>query len=239
MSTKQFVAVASFISIVILACAAPSPMQAQATKPESMAPVDQYLMDRDAEIALARSAAPEDISRDATTMVLGRHGYETAVAGKNGFVCAVERSWMTGFDAPEFWNPKIRAAICYNPPAARSVLPITEIRARMALDGRSKTEMIAGIKAAYDRKELPPLEPGSMAYMMSKQSYLGGEAPHNVAHLMFYIPLMDGANWGADLPNSPIYLLPQFRGAPEPIDLFIVGTRRWSDGTPQPIPVSH
>jgi len=31
----------------------------------SMAPLDQYLMDRDAEIAMARSAAPEAISRDA------------------------------------------------------------------------------------------------------------------------------------------------------------------------------
>jgi hypothetical protein len=57
-----------------------------------MAPLDQYLMvDRDAEIAMARSAAPEAISRDAYVLVLGRHGYETAVKGKNGFVCVVER----------------------------------------------------------------------------------------------------------------------------------------------------
>jgi len=53
-----------------------------------MAPVDQYVIeDRVAEIALARSAAPESISRDAEVMVLGRHGYETAIQGKNGFVC--------------------------------------------------------------------------------------------------------------------------------------------------------
>jgi len=59
----------------------------------SMAPVEQYLMeDRNSEIALARSAAPESISRDAEVMVLGRHGYETAIEGKNGFVCIVERS---------------------------------------------------------------------------------------------------------------------------------------------------
>jgi hypothetical protein len=39
----------------------------------SMAPLDQYLMeDRTAEIALARSAAPPSISKDATVMVLGR-----------------------------------------------------------------------------------------------------------------------------------------------------------------------
>ena len=59
----------------------------------SMAPIEQYLMDRTAEIALARSAAPESISDDAEILVLGRHGFETAVKGKNGFVCIVERSW--------------------------------------------------------------------------------------------------------------------------------------------------
>ena len=38
-----------------------------------------------------RSAAPDAISRDATVLVLGRHGYETAVEDKNGWVCMVER----------------------------------------------------------------------------------------------------------------------------------------------------
>src|SRR5579864_2683254 len=80
----------------------------------SMAPLEQYLMaDRDAEIALARSAAPESISRDAEVMVLGRHGYETAIQGKNGFVCVVERSWTAPIDDPNFWNPKLRGPICF------------------------------------------------------------------------------------------------------------------------------
>jgi hypothetical protein len=87
----------------------------------SMASLDQYLMERNAEIALARSAAPESISRDAEVLVLGRHGYETPVKGKNGFVCVVERSWMAPFDHPEFWNPKMRGPLCFNPPAVQSV----------------------------------------------------------------------------------------------------------------------
>jgi hypothetical protein len=49
-----------------------------------MAPVDQYLMERNAEILLARSAAPDSISSDATVLILGRQGYETAVEGRNG-----------------------------------------------------------------------------------------------------------------------------------------------------------
>src|SRR5579872_1263377 len=90
----------------------------------NMAPLDQYLMtDRNAEITLARSAAPESISRDAKVLVLGKQGYETAVEGNNGWVCVVERGWMAPFDNREFWNPKIRGPVCFNPPAARSILP--------------------------------------------------------------------------------------------------------------------
>ena len=84
----------------------------------NMAPLDQYLAERNTEIALARSAAPESISRDAEVMVLGRHGYEIAAEGKNGFVCMVERSWTAGIEDPDFWNPKLRAPICFNPPAS-------------------------------------------------------------------------------------------------------------------------
>jgi hypothetical protein len=82
-----------------------------------MAPFDQYLIERTAEIALAPSAAPESISPDAEVMVLGQHGYETVVKGKNGFVCVVERSWTAGIDDPDFWNPKVRQ------PAGRAIRP--------------------------------------------------------------------------------------------------------------------
>ena len=118
----------------------------------NMAPLDQYLMERNAEIALARSAAPESISRDAEVMVLGPHGYETAVKGKNGFVCMVERSWSAGTDDPDFWNPKLRAPICFNPPAARFSLPIRIKKTELILAGRSKAQMSEGIKRRSTRK---------------------------------------------------------------------------------------
>ena len=194
-----------------------------------MAPIDQYMMARDAEVALARSAAPDSISRDARIIVLGRHGYETAVEGKNGFVCSVERSWNSPLDNSEFWNPKIRGPVCYNPPAARSVLPIIYLRAELVMAGVPQAQLADRIKDAY-AKRVPPLEPGSMSYMMSKNAYLTDRQGHNVAHVMFYTPVMDGAAWGADLPKSPVSLI--FHGAPEPIDVFIVVTNTWSDGTP-------
>ncbi len=78
----------------------------------AMAPLDQYLIaDRNAEIAVARSAAPNSISQVAEVMVLGRHGYQSAVKGKNCFVCLVWRSWAAGIDDPEFWNPKLRGPV--------------------------------------------------------------------------------------------------------------------------------
>ena len=150
-----------------------------------MAAIGQYQMEESAEIQLARSAAPNSISGDATILVLRRQGYETAVQGKNGFVCMVGRSWLAAFDWPEFWNPKVRAADCMNPQAARSMVPIVLLRSRMVMAGRSKAEMLSAVKAAFENKQVPKLESGAMDYMMSKTAYLTDEGDHNGPHLMF------------------------------------------------------
>src|SRR5579863_312804 len=118
------IAISSFALVVLLGASRPAQAQDAKTPYPNMAPLEQYLMERTAEIALARSAAPESISREADIMVLGKRGYETAAKGNNGFVCMVLRSWTAGTDDPDFWNPKLRAPICFNPPAVRSYLPI-------------------------------------------------------------------------------------------------------------------
>ena len=237
MNRISLVTVASLSLAMILGLIPTKRWQSQVSKPgyPIMAPLDQYLMtDRNAEIALARSAAPEAISGEAKILVLGRHGYETAAEGKNGFVCVVERGWMSPSDAPEFWNPKLRGPICFNPPAARSVFPTTLMRTEMVLAGRTKAEIIEGNKEAFEKGELPPLEPGAMSYMMSKDAYLTDGGAHNLAHLMFYAPPLDGEAWGADLPKSPVMLIPQFKDA-QPIDVFIVSVGKWSDGSAAPV----
>ena len=237
MNRNRFAAVTLPILALTFAFANPLGVRGQDNKNPypTMAPLEQYLMDREAEIALARSAAPESISRDAKILVLGRHGYETAVEGKNGFVCGVERGWAGPIDDPGFWNPKNRSPICYNPPAARSVLPLTIKRTELAMDGKSRAQIQEWEKAAYAKKELPTtLEPGAMSYMISKEAYLSDEGHHNLAHLMFYAPVMDKVNWGADVPNSPVMLL--LTGPPEPFTVFLVPTGKWSDGTPAPLP---
>ena len=161
-------------------------------------------------------------------MVLGRHGYETAVKGKNGFVCVVERSWAAGIDDPDFWNPKLRAPICFNPPAARSYLPLTVKKTEVILASRSKAQMSEAIKAAFDRKELPTLESGAMCYMMSKQGYLSDRDGHWHPHLMFFLPLTDPATWGAGLPGSPVMGV---KDTQDRLTLFLIPVAKWSDGT--------
>ncbi len=209
--------------------------QARAETYPKMLPIDQYLMpDRNAEIAMARSAAPPSISGDATVLVLGRNGYETAIKGKNGFVCLVERSWMSPFDFPEFWNAKMRGPICYNPPAARTVLTYTIARTKLVLAGKSKPEILAAIKTAVAGKALPVPEPGAMSYMMSRQGYLNDEARSWRPHLMFHPPKTDAAAWGANLAGSPVMLDSAHHVVPEPETIFMVGVDHWSDGTPAP-----
>lgn len=224
------IAVKSIALVVMLGWAWRPMAQNANTLYSNMAPVDQYMMeDRNSEIALARSAAPESISRDAEVMVLGRHGYETAIKGKNGFVCIVERSWTAPIDDPEFWNPKLRAPICFNAAAARSYLPRTIKKTDLILSGRTKAQMMEAIVAAIDKKELPAMEAGAMCYMLSKQGHLSDRDGHWHPHLMFFVSQSDPAAWGAGLPGSPIIA---FNDTRERLTTFLVPVRQWSDGTP-------
>jgi hypothetical protein len=222
------IAIKSLALLVVLGTAHLAMAQDAKTTYPKMAPLEQYLMtDQGAEIALARSAAPESISRDAEVMVLGRHGFETAVKGKNGFVCIVERSWTSAAD-PNFWNPKVRTPICWNAAAARSLLVRNIKRTELILAGRTQAQTDDIIVAAVDKKELPAVELGAMCYMMSKQGIGGDGAEHGPSHLMFYFPQTDPAIWGANLPGSPVMGLADTR---EHVTTFVIAVQRWSDGT--------
>ena len=215
-----------------------------ATEYPVMAPLEQYLIaDRDAEVALARTAAPPGIANDATILVLTRQGYQTAVEGKNGFVCFVDRSWSSPFDDSEYWNPKKRGPTCMNAPAARSALPVTHRLTELALAGQPKDAILARMKESIARKEFGPPEIGSMSYMMSKDGDLGDGVGPWLPHLMVYAPKAaganDGASWGADLPTCPVLLDTSHRAVPEPETIFMIPVAHWSDGRPGPEPTSH
>jgi hypothetical protein len=203
----------------------------------TMAPVEQYrIAAAQDEIVLARSAAPPSISSDAEVLVLGRQGYETAVRGKNGFVCFVERSWAAGFDDAEFWNPKLRTPNCFNPPAVRSVLPQYLKRTEWVLAGIGKPQMIEKARAAMASHSFGAPEAGSFSFMLSKRGYWSDDAAGPwLPHVMFFVPHGQAAAWGAGLDASPIL---RADGSPfEPTVLFIP-VRRWSDGSPAPPPAA-
>jgi hypothetical protein len=208
--------------------------QTEKTDYPAMAPLEQYLIsDEQSEIALARSAAPSSISDRAEVMVLGRDGYKTAARGTNGFLCIVERSWAQGTDDAEFWNPKMRAPHCFNAQAARSFVPIYLMKTRLVLAGKPQAEIAQAIATALDKKELPALEPGAMAYMMSKQQYLNDRAKSWQPHVMFFSPGDMTKAWAADDPNSPVMVAndPQER-----VTVLFVLADKWSDGTAAPAP---
>jgi hypothetical protein len=196
----------------------------------AMAPLDQYLVpDKNSEIALARTAAPPSISDAAEVMVLGRDGYATAVKGKNGFLCLVERSWGAATDQPDFWNPKVRSPICFNPASARTFVPIFLMKTKLVLAGKSKTEILRATASALDKKELPALEPGAMCYMLSKQQYLNDDGKSWHPHVMFFVAGNAEKSWGANLPGSPVMASDD---PEERVTIFMVLAGKWSDGTP-------
>jgi len=195
-------------------------------------PVAQYMMDKTAEIALARTAAPKPISDDATILVLGKAGYETAVQGSNGFTCFVGRSWMNDFDAADFWDPRDLTPNCWNAAAVDSELGEFLQRTQWVMAGVSKDEMAARTKVAWASHEytLPP--PGTVAYMMSKQQCIHAPAPCNwYPHIMFFQATADAQKWGDNIKGVPVY-----SGASDtdPVTTFMVLVPEWSDGTPSP-----
>lgn len=230
--TMRLFVLALGVEAVCISATCQARAQAEKSSYLAMAPLNQYLIaDQNSEIALARTGAPASISDAAEVMVLGRNGYSTAVKGTNGFLCIVERSWANSTGEPEFWNPKLRAPICFNPEATRSFVPIFLMKTKLVLEGKSKTEIAAAIPSAFGTKELPPLEPGAMCYMMSKQQYLGDRDRSWHPHLMFFVSGDVAKSWGADVAGSPVIAA---NDPEERATIFMVVVGHWSDGTEGP-----
>ncbi len=174
-----------------------APAAAQRTYP----PIAEYLMPRDAEVALARSAAPASIADRATVKVLTASGYEVARQGDNGVVCMV----MRGFSAPTYtpaqlrdivYDPAIHAPICFAAPAVRTVLPYYELRTALAMGGRSPDQIVEALQAAYVKGELPRRDGATFAYMFSAHQHLGPGIGAWRPHVMAFVPYADATTVG-------------------------------------------
>lgn len=188
-----------------------------------------YLIaDRTAEIALARTAAPPNISANATVLVLTPKGYVQAARGNNGFTCAVMRSFAGTPGDPEFWKPHTRAPLCFNPPGARTVLPAILAQIDWAIAGATSAEMIGRTKKGYAEKRFKMPAAGAMAYMLSPNQHLSDDDPQWMPHLMFfYERSLDAAAFGAGGETAPIVA-----GDPTaPVNVIYIPVRNWSDGS--------
>src|ERR1700681_3763405 len=220
MNTRTFVA----ISIVVTASAL------GAQKAPDLTP---YLIaDRAAEVALARTAAPSAVSENATVLVLTPKGYTEAAHGTNGFTCLVMRSFAAAPGDPQFWNTHISAPHCFNPPAARTVLPAMLAQIDWALAGATPAELNARIKKAYGEKQFTMPAAGATAYMLSPMQHLSDDDPHWMPHLMFYYDrALAATSFGAGGMTAPI--IDASAGNPNgPMQVIYIPIRNWSDGTP-------
>jgi len=177
-------------------------------------PLSQYLMPRDAEIALARSAAPPGISDRATIKVLTMSGYEVASEGDNGAVCLVMRGFSAPTDTPAqfrdlVYDPDVRAPICFTAPAAKTAMPYYELRTRLALEGKGPDQIAQGVQVAYDKGQLPHRDAVTFAYMWSAHQHLGPGIDAWHPHMMVFAPKYDNAMVGGFAFGSP---LPQLSG---------------------------
>ena len=186
----------TFVPTLLLLLGA-SPAAAQHAYP----PLDAYLMPRDAEVALARSAAPPSIADHATVKVLTKTGFEVASRGSNGAVCLV----MRGFSGPTYtpaalrdlvYDASIRAPICFTAPSAKTVLPYYELRTTLGMAGKTPDEIARVVQAAYDGGTLPRRVETTYAYMFSAHQHLGAEVKAWHPHMMVFSPKADNDTLG-------------------------------------------
>jgi len=182
-------------------------------------PMSEYMMTPEAEIALARSAAPDKVSGHATIKVLTESGYKVAAQGENGFVCMVLRGWS----APTFtpvpfrdlvYYAKGRAPICYNPAASRTVVPYQELRAKLAMAGKGPDQIADAVQAAYAKGELPRMDAVSFAYMFSADMDLAPGIGAFHPHVMVFTPYYDNAMLGGNEFAGPFPFLSDDAGTP-------------------------
>lgn len=203
---KAWKLVASGAAILLSAAAILTSVQGQTQYP----PLSEYMMPQDAEIALARSAAPANVSDRATIKVLNESGFEVAIEGDNGFVCVVMRAWSAPTYTPAafldfvYYAP-LRAPICFNPVAAETMMRYYELRTELGLQGKNPDEIADGIEAAYGKGELPRIETVSFAYMWSADQDLGPGIGHWHPHMMVFTPyyensMLGGNEFGGTLP---------------------------------------
>jgi len=136
------------------------------------------------EIALARSAAPVEISAAASVYTVRGGKAVQLRAGTNGCSCMVARDLHEGSLYP----------ICFDVEGTKSVLPRELMEVSLRSAGRSEGQVIRAVDSAYQTGALRVPATLAVAYMMSSRQVL------------FSSPLAEGRRVGAWHPHVMLYV---------------------------------
>ena len=212
---------------VLLCAAASSAVRAQAR--HDFAP---FMMDRSAEIALARTAAAHSITDSATILTLTPKGYEAQGHGKNGFTCLVMRGFTARAGNPVYWDPKNLGPACFNERASKTVLPAILRQVELLISGLEPDSVETLIRAAYAKHDFVPPAEGSMAFMLSHEQHLADQNPHWQPHVMVFVSsAVNGREWGVGSSAPATVFDDSQAGEPWPVLTLFIPVQRWSDGT--------
>ena len=203
-------------SLVICLAEGAAPLEAQSSKYPAL---QDYMMPREAEVELARSAAPSNVSSRATIKVLTPSGYQVVREGDNGFVCMVMRGWSAPTYTPEplrdlVYDAKLRAPICFDPEASRTAMPYYELRTKLGMEGKTPDQIAAGVEAAYAKGQLPKRDGVTFAYMWSADQNLGAPVGHWHPHMMVFSPYYKNSMLGDNELGKPLPMVTDDAGTP-------------------------
>jgi hypothetical protein len=189
-------------------------------------PVRPVPLPDSAEIALAVSAAPSEVSNQATVYAVRDGQVLTLRRGSNGSACVVSRDLHGGSLYP----------ICYNAEGARTALARELLEVRLRSLGASEDSVVRAVTAGYASGQLEAPKSLAMAYMMSpRQVLFSSPRPEGRRlgawhpHLMFFMPGATPSMFGlASEDAEPIAV----SGSGTPRAEVVVKVQKWADGTP-------
>jgi hypothetical protein len=201
----------------MIALMVPAAVAAQQDATPPTAPLN---LSRADEIRYAKSAAPGDISKDATVWVLENGHYVVAESGTSGVACEVARNTATSFE-PQ----------CGDAEADATMLAIFRFRTEERIAGKSadeiKTEVADGLASGRFRSPQRP----ALVYMVSSSQVLtdpsGKVRSHFMPHLMIFYPGMKSSAMGVVASKSMDVPGVALEGTP--MSGLIVVVRDWVD----------
>jgi hypothetical protein len=149
------------------------------------------VMARAAEIALARSAAPQAISASARVWVWNGSTYQVADSGSSTVNCFLARHWVPSVEPH-----------CLDQEASATILPILMRKIELYAQGKTDAEVEREIARQISAGRLKLPSRPAVTYMMSEaQDLVGGNGSPVGAwqpHLMIYYPNWTGQQAGLE-----------------------------------------